>query len=189
MQRTRKLTIIAAALFVSTNIFAQAAVRPIVGGVPPTQPVPGLIFRVLAGHEREAPPTNVIFVAEDGKDWVGKYMAMAATELRGKSQESTFFFLATGYIIVDTDMDVLFDVLDGEVKVSGKGYGDGKYRHPFKKGKYPIEIKRKFGHGQPSFNIKGPKGETVLFHTGEMLNRELNRSIKVEKKTVQDQMS
>ena len=184
-----KTIITTAILFVSANLFAQApVVKPIVGGVPPTQPVPGLIFRVLAGHAREAPPTHVIFTAEDGKEWVGKYMELAANELRGKSQDSTFFFLATGYIIVDKDMEVLFDVLDGDVQVSGKGYGDGKYRQPFKKGKYPIEIKRRYGKGQPSFTIKGLNGETVLFHTGAMLNRELSRSVKVERKTYKTKM-
>lgn len=97
-------------------------------------------------------------------------------------------FVAFGYIMVDKETEVLFQVNDGVCKVSEKDFGQGTFRHTFKKGKYPIELSKRHGHGQANFKITGTAGEQVLFYTGELLSRELNRSIKVEKKTYKSKM-
>lgn len=190
--KPRLITVLLASLLLSaTHAFSQTpANKPLVGGPKPQDPVPGLIVRVNLGDGKNLAgnATHLLCIVQSGKDWFDKYKEMAANELRGASKIGDPSYHAFGFIIVDKDTEVVFDVEQNICKVGGKGFGYGTYRHTFKKGKYPIEIYRHYGHGMQSFEITGANGEHVLFHTGEMLSRELNRSEKIERKTYKSKM-
>ncbi len=189
--KPRITTLLASLLFAATPAFSQSpADKPLVGGPKPQDPVPGLIVRVHLGNGKQPQEdaTHLLCVVQSGKDWFDKYRAMAADELRGKTTSAELNYYASGFIIVDKDTEVVFDVKDNICKVGGKQFGYGTYRHTFKKGKYPIEIYRHYGHGLQTFEVAGANGEQVLFYTGEMLTRELTKSEKVEKKTYKSKM-
>ena len=184
-------TLLASLLLAATHAFSQTpANKPLVGGPKPTDPVPGLIVRVNLGDGKdlEGNASHLLCIVQSGKDWFDKYKRLAADELRGASTVSDPSYHAFGFIIVDKDTEVLFDVKQNICKVGGKQFGYGTYRETFKKGKYPIEIYRHYGHGMETFSIAGANGEQVLVHTGEMLTRELARSKKIERKTYKSKM-
>jgi hypothetical protein len=125
-------------------------------------------------------PTHLLCIAQRGREWSDKYKAIAAKELRGIAPTSETAFVATGFLILEKDMEVVFDIPVGMCFVAGKDFGQGPaFSHPMKKGKYSILLHHQYGKGLPQFQIAGAGGETVLFHTGEILSRELNRYAKV----------
>lgn len=185
------ITLLASFLLAATHAFAQTPPnRPLVGDKSPQDPIPGLIVRVHLGNGKtpKAEATHLLCVVQNGKEWFDKFKPMAADELRGKTKNAELNYYAFGFIIVDKDTEVVFEMDDSICRVSGKEFGQGTYRQPFKKGKYPIEIYRHYGHGQHGFEITGASGEQVLFYTGEMHTRELARNEKVEKKTYKTKM-
>lgn len=183
-KRSFFLSLIASAFAVTS--FAQTpANKPLVGGRSPQAPVPGLVLRVYLNKQRDAKahPTHLLCVVQSGKDWFGDYKAKAEGELRGVSTTLDVNYCAFGHIILEKDTEVLFEVRDLVCTINGKEFGEGTFRQQMKKGKYPIEIFRRWGKAQSPFSVTAADGGQVLFYSDEMLNRELNRGIKIEGKT------
>ena len=153
----------------------------------PQDLVPGLIVRGYFGDYKDK-PTHQVCVVQNIEEWFDKYRTMAANELRGVAKSSDLNYLAFGYVSVDKDTEVVFEMKDATCRVNEKDFGSGSYRHTFKKGKYPIEVGKRHGKGESKFTIAAAGGQNVLFHTGEMLNRELNRGIKIEGRTYRSKL-
>jgi hypothetical protein len=147
----------------------------------PQQAFPGYIARVY-NHTKEF-PTQALAVVQSGNDFKKNFKPLAENELRGKVADMDLYALATGYIILDQDTEVLFVIQANNILINKKDAGKGTFRIPLKKGKYPIEIWHEHGKGQGEFSISdAATNKSVVFYTGEMLTKELNRSERVERK-------
>lgn len=157
--------------------------------VQPTAPegfLPGLIARAYLGGDSDAKkhPTPCLAVIQTGKQFNDRYKPLAEAEIRGKAHTNEVFYAAFGYIVVEKETEVKFDVGDNTCFVNDKDFGRKSYTHRFKPGKYPIEITRSWGRGQGDFSVTdAANGSSVLYHTEPMLKRELGRSFKVGSRT------
>lgn len=148
---------------------------------------PGLIARAYLGGDTDAKkyPTHCVAVIQTGKEFIDKYKPMVESEIRGKAHTNEVYYCAFGYIVVEKETDVKFDIGDGACFVNDKEFGTKTFTHQFKAGKYPVEITRKWGRGQGDFKIVDvASGQPVIFHTEQMLKRELGRSFKIGSRTL-----
>jgi hypothetical protein len=147
----------------------------------PYDPVPGLIGRICIGDK----PTHLLMIFRTGTEFKDPLKAKAVDALRGAFKNpDAIDYHGFGFIILDKDTEVSFAVGNNNCLISGKNMGPGTYKTEVKKGKRPIDLTRKDGgQGQGGCTIVDPAtGETVLFHTGQMLATELSRSFKVNGK-------
>ena len=147
----------------------------------------GLIARAYLGGDTNAKkfPTHCVAVVNTGTEFNNKFKPIAESQIRGKAHTNEIFYCAFGYIVLEQEADVKFDMGDGTCFVNGKEFGRKTYTHHFKAGKYPIEITRSWGHGQGDFRIvNATTNAAVLFHTPQMLTRELGRSFKIGGRTM-----
>jgi len=124
-------------------------------------------------------------VIQNGQEFNDVIKPLAETKLRAVASKSDAVYVAIGFVILDKDTDVSFEMGNNSCVVNRKDFGPGTYTQPMKKGKYTLEIKRK-DHGQPQgkFVIKdATTGQPVLFHNGVLLSKELKDSVKLEGKT------
>ena len=152
----------------------------------PQDPVPGLIARIyVAGSDSKNTPTHLLAVIQNGKEFKDAIQPIAEAKLRESAKKADAVYVASGFIILDKDCTVSFDVGNNNCAVNKKDFGPGTYTQPMKKGKYTVELKRKdHGQGQGKFAITdAATQQSVLFHTGEMLSKELNHSVKLDGKT------
>ena len=155
--------------------------------MPPKGYEPGLIARAYLGGDTNAKkyPTHCVATINTGKEFIDKYKPIAEDQIRGKAHTNEVFYCAFGYIVLEQEADVKFDIGDGTCFVNNKEFGRKTFTHHFKAGKYPVEIIRSWGRGQGDFRIVNATTNTsVLFHTSQMLNRELGRSFKVGSRTM-----
>ncbi len=155
--------------------------------VAPKGYAPGLIARAYLGGDTDAKkyPTHCVAVIQTGKEFIDKYKPMVESEIRGKAHTNEVYYCAFGYIVVEKETDVKFDVGDGKCFVNDKEFGSKTFTHQFKAGKYPVEITRSWGRGQGDFQIvDAASGQPVIFHTEQMLKRELGRSFKIGSRTL-----
>jgi hypothetical protein len=154
---------------------------------PPKGYEPGLIARAYLGGDTNAKkyPTHCVAVVNTGKEFIDKYKPIAEDQIRGKAHTNEVFYCAFGYIVLEQEADVKFDMGDGTCFVNDKEFGRKTFTHHFKAGKYPVEITRSWGKGQGDFRIvNATTNAPVLFHTSQMLTRELGRSFKIGGRTM-----
>lgn len=152
----------------------------------PDDPQPGLICRVHLDGSTNAKefPTHLLAVVQTGDEFNKQHKPTAQNEMRGLTKTQGLFYVAFGHLILEKDAEVKFDMGKAVVMLRGKDFGGGSYTMKLKAGKYPIEITRQWGQGQGGFSIIDTATQkTVLFHTQDMLDRELKRSYKLEGKT------
>ena len=186
------LTFVPASLLLSAMALALAEPLP-TDKKSPQDPVPGLIARIYgpaAASNPKKTPTHLLAIFVKGDEFLkGGVKTLAEDELRGVTKSEELMFVASGYIVLDADTEVAFDMADNNCKVGDKDYGRKSYTHLLKKGKYPIEIHKCWGHGVNSYSItEKSTGKSVLFHTGEALSKELNHSVKVGSKTLKSKL-
>lgn len=180
----RSLTLIAAAvLSIDMGIAYAQNVKPSA----PEGYAPGLIARAYLGGDTNAKkyPTHCVAVVQSGKEFIDKYKPMVESQIRGKAHTNEVYYCAFGYIVVEKETDVKFDVGEGTCFVNDKEFGTKTFTHQFKAGKHAVEITRRWGHGQGDFHIvDAASGQPVIFHTEQMLKRELGRSFKIGGRTL-----
>lgn len=148
--------------------------------------VPGLIARAYLGGDTDAKkyPTHCVAVIQTGQEFIDKYKPLAEAELRGRGHTNEVFYFAFGYIVLEQDANVRFEMGENMCSVRGKEFGTKTFLQRLKAGKYPVEVSRRWGHGQGDFKIfDQATNASVLFHTGQMLSRELTRAFKTGNKT------
>jgi hypothetical protein len=152
-----------------------------------TGDIPGVISRaVLGGSGHPWVFTNLVAVVPSGRDWNDRIKPLAAEALRGVTDLGFLQYDAIGYIVLDADTDVAFDLENTTAMVNGKNFGTGKCTQKLKKGRHAIELKRAdWAQPQGDFKITDSvSGKSVVYYTQDLLKKELARSEKVEKKTL-----
>ncbi len=111
-------------------------------------------------------------------------------ELRGTMDIGRLEYSAIGFILLQRDADVRFEINNMVCNVDGKDFGNGSYTKPLKKGKHAVElIRRGWNDGKPEFKIiDAATDQPVVFHTADVLKREVARSIKVDNKTLKSKL-
>ena len=170
-------------------IFAQVVPKPgnPAARVSPQDPVPGLVARVYMDGSSDLKkfPTHLVAAVADGHDFVKNYREPAHAELRGVVTKMTeTFYIATGFIQLEKDTEIKFEMDELHCYVNGKDLGPGTYNKVLKKGRHTVEITRSWGKGLKGCAITdSATGAPAVFYTGDMLNRELKRSFKIEGRT------
>jgi hypothetical protein len=183
--RLRPFCLLASLPFLLSPVYAELPKPGGVSNASPQDLVPGFIIR---GNLGKGNSTHLLCVVQNINEWFDKYKTMAADELRGVAKSPSVWYTVSGYLSVDKDMEVVFEMGQEICDIGDKSYGSGTFRHTFKKGKYPFEVHGQHGKGETKFAITGAGGENVLFYTGEMLNKELSHGVKIEGKTYRSKM-
>ena len=198
---TLRLGIIAIFCAASTAYSQQAAPAP-TGATPkpnpfldrksPQDPLPGLVIRGYLGgdHPPLKFPTPLVAVIKSSQEFWDVVRPLMENELRGTMDIGRIEYAASGFMLLDRDAEVRFDIGNMVCNVGGKDFGNGQYTKQLKKGKHTLElIRRGWNDGAPKFTITdAASGQPVVFHTSEALKRELARSIKVENKTLKSKL-
>ncbi len=147
----------------------------------------GLVMRgIIGGTGHPWFPTNFLVIAKSGKEWNEQFKEKIAQQLRGSLDVTWLQFEGHGYIVLDADSTIAFDLDNNSISVDGKDFGAGKFSQPIKKGTHLIEIKRAdWAKPQGDFQVTDPaSGKSVLFYTPELLKKELAKSVKLNKRTL-----
>ena len=194
MLTTRLL--IATFVLVAITAVAQTAptptTNPFLNRKSPQDPLPGLVARGYLGGDNPPFkfPTPLIAVIRSGTEFFDTIRKLMEDELRGTMDIGRIEYAASGFILLQQDTDVNFDINNMFCNVDGKDFGNGQYTKNIKKGKHKLEvIRRGWNDGAPKFSITDKAtNQSVVFHTTEELNRELARSIKVGGKSMKSKL-
>lgn len=150
--------------------------------------LPGLVMRGYLGGNFPplTYPTPCVAIIKDSKEFYDTILPLITNEMRGTMDVGRIEYAAYGYIVLEKDTQVSFDIGNMVCKINNKDFGKGKYTQKMQKGRYPIELTRAgWNDGAPQFNVTdSATSQSVLFHTGDTLKREMVKPVRLDSKVL-----
>jgi hypothetical protein len=151
---------------------------------------PGLIARIYMGQPSGS-PTHLVGIVTSSADYHARFRRTAEASMRGIYESADAQYVAHGFIVLEKDIDVIFDLQNCHCEVDGKviwrkgSITQEQFSHRLTKGNHTIRLLRAdYGQPGPEFSIR-PVGadENILYHTEVQFESELGEEFTIDGKT------